>query len=114
MPASERREDEHGELVRLDAVAEEPGAALGVADRAQHAAGPRRDDEPAGGIGGGEGQRRELEEHDPRRRALQVEAREVLEVGEPVVAAEPHVVAEEGEHQREAERLRHDRQIDAA
>ena len=44
---------------------------------------------------------------------MQVEAQDVLEVGEAVVAAEAHVVAKEGEHQRVAERLRHDREIHA-
>jgi hypothetical protein len=44
---------------------------------------------------------------------VQVEPQDVLEVGEAVVAAEAHVVAEEGEHQRVAECLRHDRQIHA-
>ena len=44
---------------------------------------------------------------------LQVEAEDVLEVGQPVVAAEAHVVAEEGQHQGEGHRLGDDREIDA-
>ena len=52
-------------------------------------------------------------EAEPGRGRLQVEAQQVLEVGEPVVAAEAHVVAEEREHQREGHRLGDDREIDA-
>ena len=37
----------------------------------------------------------------------------VLEVGQAVVAAEAEIVAEEAEHQREGQRLRDDREIDA-
>ena len=44
---------------------------------------------------------------------LHVEAENVLEIGEAVVAAEAHVVAEEGEQQRIGQRLGDDRQIDA-
>jgi hypothetical protein len=44
---------------------------------------------------------------------LHVEAEDVLEIGQPVVAAKAHVVAEEGEHQRKRQRLRDDREIDA-
>ena len=44
---------------------------------------------------------------------LHVEAQDILEVGQAVVAAEPEIVAEEAEHQREGQRLGDDRQIDA-
>ena len=44
---------------------------------------------------------------------LDVEAEDVLEVGEAVVAAEAEIVAEEGEHQGEGHRLGDDRQVDA-
>ena len=46
-------------------------------------------------------------------RRLHVEAEDVLEVGEAVVAAEAEIVAEEAEHQREGQRLGDDREIDA-
>ncbi len=44
---------------------------------------------------------------------MQVEAQDVLEIGESVVAAEPHVVAEERQHQSVGERLRDDRKVHA-
>ena len=44
---------------------------------------------------------------------LHGEAQDVLEVGQAVVAAEAHVVAEEGEQQSEGHRLGDDREIDA-
>ena len=44
---------------------------------------------------------------------LHVEAENVLEVGQPVVAAEAEIVAEEAEHERKGQRLGDDREIDA-
>ena len=44
---------------------------------------------------------------------LHGEAEDFLEIGEAVVAAEAHVVPEEGEEQREGHRLGDDREIDA-
>jgi len=43
---------------------------------------------------------------------VEVEAQDVLEVCEAVVAAEAHIVSEECQHERVAECLRHDREID--
>ena len=43
---------------------------------------------------------------------MQVEAQQILEVGQAVVAAETHVVAEEGQHQGEGHGLGDDREID--
>ena len=40
---------------------------------------------------------------------MQVPAQDVLVVGHPVIAAEPHVVSEESKHQRIGHRLRDDR-----
>ncbi len=56
---------------------------------------------------------RDREQRGARRLRLHVEAEDVLEVGQPVVAAEAEIVAEEAEHQRERQRLRDDREIDA-
>ena len=53
------------------------------------------------------------EQPDARAGGMQVEAQDILEVREAVVAAEPHVVAEERQHQRVGQRLRDDRQIHA-
>ena len=53
------------------------------------------------------------EQRRARRVGLHVEAENVLEIGQAVVAAEAHVVAEEGEQQRVGHRLGDDRQIDA-
>ena len=44
---------------------------------------------------------------------LHVEAEDVLEIGQAVIAAEAEIVAEEREQQRVGHRLRDDRQIDA-
>ena len=48
-----------------------------------------------------------------RRVGLHVDAQNVLEVGQAVVAAEAEIVAEEGELQGVGHRLRDDREIDA-
>ncbi len=56
---------------------------------------------------------RNREQRGARRLRLHVEAEDVLEVGQPVVAAEAEIVAEEAEHQRKGQRLRDDREIDA-
>ena len=115
MPARTAEKTNDPELVRLDPVAEEARPALGVADGANHAAGARRrrsrgtpDSSPRGRDGR---RRRSSTTRVPS--VVQVEAEEVLEVGEAVVAAEAHVVAEERQHQRVAERLRDDREVDA-
>ena len=55
----------------------------------------------------------DCEQRAARRRRLDIEAENILEIGEPVIAAEAEIVAEEAEHQREGERLGDDRQIDA-
>ena len=44
---------------------------------------------------------------------LDRKAQDVLEVGEAVIAAKAHVIAEEGQHQREGHGLRDDGEIDA-
>ncbi len=48
-----------------------------------------------------------------RRLRLHVEAEDVLEVGQAVIAAEAEIVAEKAEQQRVGHRLRDDREIDA-
>ena len=52
-------------------------------------------------------------QHGARAVGLHGEAQDVLEVGHAVVAAQAHVVAEEGEQQGEGHRLGDDREIDA-
>ena len=113
MPAMAGRQHEDDQLVVLDAVAEEAGAALGVADGDQHLAELRRDDGAADQEAERQRQRGSEEQRAARGVALDVEAEDVLEIGEAVVAAEAHVVAEEGEQQRVGHRLGDDRQIDA-
>ena len=58
-------------------------------------------------------ERRDREQRGARALRLHVEAENVLEVGQAVVAAEAEIVAEEAEHQREGQRLGDDREIDA-
>ena len=109
--AGRQREDE--QLVGFDAIAEEARAGLGVADRDQHLAELRRDDDAADDEAEQQRERGNREQRRARALRLDVEAEDVLEVGEAVVAAEAEIVAEEGEHQREGQRLGDDRQIDA-
>ncbi len=90
------RQREHEQLVGFDPVAEEARAGFRVADRDQHLAEFRRDDGAAD---------QEAERSAPdsisseQRRAgavgLHVEAEDVLEIGQAVVAAEAEIVAEE-------------------
>ncbi len=100
-------------LTRSDPVSDEAGARLGVADRDRHTPEPRGDDPTAGQIPQRQGTRRGEEEPDPGRVAFQIEAQDVFEVGQTVVPAEAHLVAEEGEHQSIGQRLSHDGEIDA-
>ena len=53
------------------------------------------------------------EQCQTRRRRGNREAENALEVGEPVVAAEAGVVAEEKQHRRVGQRLRDDREVNA-
>ena len=106
-------DDEGEELYPLDAVAEEAGAALRVAHGDEHLAVFGADDRRRDEDGERQRQRRGCEKRGARFRRLHRIAEDVLEVGEPVIAAETHVVAEEGEQQRVSERLRDDGEIDA-
>jgi hypothetical protein len=73
----------------------------------------RGDDEAAQQIAAGQRQRRGDEEHRAGAIGLEAEAEHVLEVGQAVVAAKTHVVAEEGQHQRIGQRLGDDGEVDA-
>ena len=87
--------------------------ALGVADRDQHLAELRGDDRAADDEAERQRDAGDREQRRARRLRLHVEAEDVLEVGQAVIAAEAEIVAEEGEHQREGHRLGDDREIDA-
>src|SRR5260370_22190412 len=52
-------------------------------------------------------------ETEPGAGVLHVPAEDILEIGQAVIAAEPHVVAEERQPQRVGHRLGDDRQINA-
>ena len=109
-----RRYGEGEQLHVLRPPAEEARAAFGVADRDHHLAELGIDDHRAD-----EDARAPaaiaLSANSAARVAgrLHVEAEDVLEVGEAVVAAEAEIVAEEGEQQGEGHRLGDDREIDA-
>ena len=103
-----------GRLRSAHRVAEKAHPALGVADRQQQAAKLGSGDEDTEEEGEPEHQHADQVEAEAGRGRLQVEAQEVLEVGQPVVAAEAHVVPEERQHQREGHRLGDDREIDAS
>ena len=106
-------DDEGEELHVLYAVAEEARAAFRVADGDQHLAELRADDRRGDEHAERERNRGRREERRARRVRLDVEAQNVLEVGQPVVAAETEIVAEEGEQKRVGERLGDDGEIDA-
>ena len=107
------RHREHEQLVGFDAVAEEARARFRIADRDQHLAELGRDDGAADQEAGDQRQAAQREQRSTRALGLHVEAQDVLEVGQAVVAAEAEIVAEEGEQQRIGHRLRDDRQIHA-
>ena len=107
------REGPDEQLEVLDAIAAEAGPALGVTDGDQHLAEPRGDDVAAGEERQREDERRGREQRAAGGCRLDVEAQNVLEIGQAVIAAETHVVAEEGQQQGESHRLGDDRQIDA-
>ena len=107
------RQREHEQLVGFRAVAEEPGARLGIAHRDQHLAEFRGHQRAADQEAERERQAGEEEQRRAGALRLHVEAEDVLEIGQPVVAAEAEIVAEEPEHQRIGQRLGDDREIDA-
>jgi hypothetical protein len=112
-PAHHRRDRPDHELVRARAVAEEHQPRLLVADRRQHAAelagdDPARDDQRAEQVEAGQHVQRGAHLGRGDRHS-----EDALEVGEAVVAAEPHVVAEERQHRGVGERLRDDREVHA-
>ena len=116
MPASIADSDEDEQLVAESTrIAEEAHAALGVADRHQDPAELGCDDEAAQRDSARPSAIADDDDRAPSRvgRRLQVEAEHVLEIGQAVIAAEAHVVAEEGEQQRIGQRLGDDREIDA-
>ena len=113
-PRDAGREREGEELEGFDPIAEEPRPALGIADRRHHRSEPRPRDEEANDETSRQREAGCREERRARAAGLQVEAENVLEIGQTVIAAEAHVVAKEREHEREGQRLGDDREIDAA
>ena len=107
------RQREHEQLVGFDAVAEEARARFGVADRDQDLAELRGHHRPADQEGDDQREAAQREQRAAGAVGLHVEAEDVLEVGQAVVAAEAEIVAEEAEQQRIGHRLRDDREIDA-
>ena len=97
----------------LDPVAEEARAAFRVADRDQHLAELRRDDEAGEQIAARESERRQHKQRGARGGGLQRKSEDVLEIGQAVIAAKAHVVAKKRQHQRIGHGLRDDRKIDA-
>ncbi len=97
----------------LDPVAEEARPAFRVADCHEHLAVLGTHDRRRQDQAERQHQRRGSEQGGARAVSLDVEAEDVLEVGEAVVAAEAHVVAEERKQQRVGHRLSDDREIDA-
>ena len=107
------RQREHEQLVVLDAIAEEARARFGVAHRDQHLAEFGGDDRAADQEAERQRDAGDHQQRVARGLGLHVEAEDVLEVGQAVIAAEAEIVAEEAEQQRIGHRLRDDREIDA-
>src|SRR6516164_5260515 len=105
-------ESKHQELIGLDPVAEKTGARFGIADGDQDFAEFRTHDDAADDEAEHQRKRGNHEQRRARAWRLHVEAEDILEVGEAVVAAEAEIVAEEAEHQRKRHRLGDDREID--
>src|SRR5690606_36414846 len=91
-----RREGEDPELIGLDAIADEARAAFRIAHGLHDAAGPRLRDVLARQIPQRQSDCGCDEQRHARSRRMNVETEDLLEVRQPVVAAESHVVAEEG------------------
>ncbi|EGE57973.1 hypothetical protein RHECNPAF_3500022 [Rhizobium etli CNPAF512] len=108
-----RRDNEGEEFEMLDAVAKEARAAFGITHADQHFAEFRAHDRR------GDCQRQRQEDRGRGKEAgaravrLNVEAEDILEVGHAVIAAEPHVVTEEGQQQRIGHRLGDNREVNA-
>ena len=95
-------------------VAEKADPRLVVADRADHAAHLAVDHDGKEQVAQPQSQRRAPEEgHRDHRLRRVLEAGDVLQAGEAVVAPEPGVVLKEVERQRQGHRLGQDRQVDA-
>src|SRR5690606_20785710 len=77
------RERPHPQLVRFDAVADEARAALGVAYRLNHTARARVGEVLASEIPERERDAGSDEERDARSRCIDIEAEDLLEIGEP-------------------------------
>ena len=110
--AGRQRENEH--LISFDPVAEKTGARFGVANGDQNLAEFGAHDDAADDEAEHQRQHGSYEQRRPRRCRLDVEAQDVLEVGETVIAAEAEIIAEEAEHQREGQRLGDDREVNAS
>ncbi len=107
------RQREHEQFVVLDTVAEKPRAGFRVTDGNQHLAELRGHDGAADQERNGQRNARQDEQYGARALRLDVEAENVLEVGQAVVAAKAKIIAEERQQQRVGHRLRDDRQINA-
>ena len=92
----------------LDPIAQEPCAAFGIANGNHNLATGGGDDRTAGEKACPQGGNRECKKCCARLLRLNLKAKDILEVGQSVIAAEPHIVAEEGEQQRIGHRLRDD------
>ena len=95
-------------------VAGEEHAGLAVANGDQHLAGTRERDPATDQIGHDERHGRDDVEAALGGGQVQREAEDRLEVGEPVGAAQVHLVAVEHEPHAERQRLRDDREVHAA
>src|SRR5579862_9418056 len=108
-----RGQSEYEELVGFDAVTEKPRPRFGVPDGDQHLAELRRNDAAADQEADNEREAGNGEQRIARGFRAHIESEDILEVRQPVVAAEPEIIAKKSELKRIGERLGDDRQIDA-
>ena len=107
------RQREHEQLVGFHAIAEEARARFRIANGHKHLAEFRGHERAADDEAKRQRDAGNREQSRARALRLHIEAEDVLEIGQPVIAAEAEIVAEEAEHQRKGHRLRDDGEIDA-
>src|SRR3546814_10456700 len=110
-PISTRTHTLFPDATLFRSIAEESHPAFGVAHGFQHAAELVAGDPAAQQEAATEHRHRDHVKPDAGAGCLDREAEDILEVGQTIVAAEAHVVAEKGQQQGEGHRLGDDRDI---
>lgn len=102
---------EHEQLHALHPVTQEAGAGFGVAASHTHPAELAGDNSPADHVADGQSDAGGQEQTEAGGVGAQVKAEQVFKIGQAVVAAKAHLVAEERQHQRKGKRLGDDGEV---